>query len=171
METVRLRPLCHALEINATRPEQWISRGYFKPSEAGVSGRARQLTKKDAVTLLALVELVDAGFDAAAIYREVQHLTLYQSKSYLVIARGSLGLIIPSSEPGDPAPSEDECSRVMLPPGHFRKVVVPENKLFETITDPNKTVSIVVCIDGLLERVNAAWEEISKIAGEVNGDD
>lgn len=161
METVRLRPLCYELGFNATRPEQWISRGYFKPSEKGVPGRARELTKKDAVTLLALVELVDAGFDAATIHHEVQHLTLYKSKTYLVISRGNIGFLIPASERGAPAPTEEERTRVLLPPGHFRSSVVPEEKLLDTITDANRHLSVVISLDGLLDRVDAAWERIS----------
>lgn len=157
METVRLRPLCHALGFNATRPEQWISRGYFKPSEVGVPGRARQLTKKDAVTLLALVELVDAGFDAAKIYREVVNLSLYQSKTYLVISTGKLGFLIPATERGEPALSEDRLTRVELPPGHYRSQVVTEDKLLETISDGNKYLSVVMSLDGILDRVNSAW--------------
>ncbi|MEN5276432.1 hypothetical protein ABE527_05725 [Brucella sp. TWI432] len=162
METVRLRPLCYELGFNATRPEQWISRGYFKPSEIGVPGRARQLTKRDAVMLLALVELVDAGFDASTIHREVQNLTLYKQKTYLVISRGRLGFIIPPSERGAPAPSEEDSTRVTLPLGMFRSAVVPEEKLLETITDDHKSVSVVISLDGLLDRVNTAWEKISE---------
>lgn len=161
MESVRLRPLCYALGFNATRPEQWISRGYFKPSEPGVPGRARQLTKKDAVTLLALVELVDAGFDAAKIYREVQRLSLNRSKTYLVISTGRLGFIIPVTEPGAPASTDDDCTRVQLPPGRFRSVIVPEEQLLSVIADQHKHVSVVVSIDGLVDRVNAAWEKIA----------
>lgn len=168
METVHLRPLCYELGFNATRPEQWISRGYFKPSEQGVPGRARELTKKDAVTLLALVELVDAGFDAATIHREIQHLTLYKSKTYLVISRGNIGFLVPPSERGSRGRTEEECTRVMLQPGVFRSSAVPEERLLETITDPNKHVSVVVSLDSLLDRVDAAWDRISQ--NSHNGD-
>lgn len=166
MDTVRLRPLCWALGFNATRPEQWISRGYFTPSEPGVPGRARQLTKKDAVGLLALVELVDAGLDAAKIHHEIRNLSLFKSRTYLVISTGRLGFLIPATERGAPAPTEDERTRVRLPPGMFRSKVIPEEKLFDTLTDPNRHVSIVLSLDGLLDRVNAAWEQIANSPNE-----
>lgn len=169
MDTVRLRPLCYALGFNATRPEQWISRGYFKPSDPGVPGRARELTKADAVKLLALVELVDAGFDAAAVYREVQRLYGFKKeRAFLVISRGNIGFIIPSSERGKPAPTQDECTRVWLPPGHFKSDIVPASELLNEITDPHKSVCVVVSLDRLAEKVDAAWE---KIAAKAEVDD
>jgi hypothetical protein len=162
MDTVRLRPLCYALGFNATRPEQWISRGYFKPSEAGVPGRARELTKDDALKLLVLVELVDAGIDAAAIHRDIRFLHRFRGeRAFLVISRGEIGLIIPATERGSPAPTDDECTRVSLPPGHYRSDVVSESDLLRVITDPHKSVSFVVNLNRLYERVNAAFEEIA----------
>lgn len=159
METVRLRPLCRALGFNATRPEQWISRGYLHLSEAGVPGRARQLTKGDAVKLLALAELVDAGFDAAKVHYEVRYLPLYKSETFLVISTGRLGLIIPASERGYPAPSDEECTRVHVP-GRIYSINVSRENLLETITDPNRYVSVIISIDNLLSRVNEAWAKI-----------
>ena len=161
MQTVRLRPLCNELDLNATRVEQWISRGYFKPSEAGVAGRARQLTKKDAVTLLALAELVDAGLDAATIHREVENLFLFKGRSYLVISRGELGLLVPASEQGKPAPTAADCTRVPLAAGDYRSDVVAEADLPGVLADPFKSVSIVVSLDYLLAVVDAAWERLA----------
>ncbi len=165
MDTVRLRPLCYALGFNATRPEQWISRGYLQLSEAGVPGRARQLTKGDAVKLLALAELVDAGFDAAKVWYEVRYIPLYKSETFLVISTGRLGLIIPTSERGSPAPTDDECRRVHVP-GRLYSTKVPREKLLETITDPNRYVSVIISLDNLKSRVNEAWSKIESKSDE-----
>lgn len=165
METVRLRPLCYALRLNATRPEQWISRGYLQLSEAGVSGRARQLTKEDAVKLLALAELVDAGFDAAKVQYEVRYLPLHKSETFLVISTGRLGLIVPPSARGAPAPGVDECARVHVP-GRLYSTSVPREKLLETITDPNRFVSVIISLDNLLRRVDEAWSIIESKSDE-----
>ena len=160
MNTVRLRPLCHALGFNATRPEQWISRGYFNPSEPGVPGRARELTKRDAVQLLALVELVDAGFDASHIYREVQNLILRKdTQVFLVISTGYLGRLIPATPRGGPGVGIEDCAPIYFP-GQLYSDIVRVEELQATITQKERHVSIVLSLDNLHDRVNEAWNEI-----------
>lgn len=162
MKTVRLRPLCQALDISTSRTEQWISRGYFKPSQPGVSGRARELSKKDAGQLLALSDLVDAGFDAAKVHREVQNLRLFkQGKAFLVISTGYLGRIIPSTPRGGPGASDDDCTPIHVP-GHLYSDIVSENELTELLAHGDRHVSIVICLDSLLARVDKAWVEINR---------
>lgn len=162
MNTVRLRSLCQALNLSTARAEQWISRGYFKPSESGVAGRARELTKKDAGQLLALSDLVDAGFDAAHIYREVQHLHLFQrGKAFLVVSTGYLGRIIPSTPRGGPGAKAEDCLPIYVP-GHLYSDIVAHGDLPKVLAQKQRHVSIVVCLDHLLSRIEKAWREIER---------
>lgn len=162
MKTVRLRPLCQALDLSTSRTEQWISRGYFKPSQPGVSGRARELFKKDAGQLLALSDLVDAGFDAAKVHREVQNLHLFKrGKAFLVISTGYLGRVIPPTPRGGPGASDEDCTPIHVP-GHLYSDIVPENELAALLAGEDRHVSIVICLDSLLARVDKAWAEIAR---------
>lgn len=159
METVRLRPLCYKLGFNSSRIEQWISRGYFQPDEASVPGRARELTKSDAVKLLTLVELVDAGFDASKVYEHLQYLHLLKTETYLVLSSGRLFRIIAPTSRGSAA-SDNSKDQSVYVPGRLSKEIVSREDLLNIISDSNRHVSIVVNLDNIANRVDKAWDEM-----------
>lgn len=158
--TQRLRSVCSALKISSTRVEQWLSRGYLEGLEHNtVPGRARVLTKTDALRILALSELTDAGLPAAAVYREIRHLkAFHDDTAYLIMSRGKLMRLIPTSPLGRPPPSEDVGRLVDVTPGDFRTDIVRGRDLHALLSDPNRRFSIILNLDALEDRVDAAWK-------------
>lgn len=157
METVSLRTICYALGFNATRPAKWIEDGYLTPSVPGGSSLDHELTKGDALSLLALADLDEAGLAPSHIYREVQRLDRYQTRTCLVISTGHLGRLIPSTPRGGPGASDEDCTPVHMP-GRLYHDIVPLDRMYEVLADKQRHVTIILNLDHLKDRVDEAWQ-------------
>ena len=104
MTTISHTQLCAGLKISRARVDQWLSRGFITLETETMSGRVRQWTERDAITLAALKDMAEANLPLEQVAPHIHSLTCRNQDAYLVIYYGPHRLI-PSSRRGDPAPN------------------------------------------------------------------
>lgn len=163
MRDHRLSQVCNELGISKRRVEQWISRGILKPDNETVAGSARLITFSDAIRIVAIDRLLEAGVpleDAARC--RIPHLHAFKDESaYLVLRTGFMLEIIPTTRRGDPPPKIGE-GRPVHKHGYFDSEIVPESHVFDLITDPKSFASVVLPLKSIEDKVNAAWAALEE---------
>jgi len=141
MQTYGISEVRRAANISRTTLDQWISRGYFRPSQPVERGKARAFTVGEAMTLAAMAELTRVGVDLATASRATQRLVGFHDDAAVVMLWHA----------SDDAPGQ--------PPHHK---VVRASEAADAVRDQNKRAIIILHLDAIEERVAAALQADSE---------
>ncbi len=156
--------ICKATSVTRTQLNQWITRGYFQPAEEPVNGKARSFTVGEGITLGVFAELIRLGVPHDLAARCSKHLHGFKDEpALLIIYQGPMELI-PTSERGEPLPTEKKGLKFYdpaMPPvvGEIIKL----SKLSDYAANPDVRSMVVVNIDYVESRVKA------KLAADAEG--
>lgn len=114
-------------------------------------------TKADAVMLLFVARLAEAGISPSTIARAIQNIHGFKNDTaWLVISTGALSEIIQPSPCGEPGTKPGKSTRVHNP-GVLHFKTVKGSKLKRIIKNPKRYVSIIVNLDEIEKHVKAEW--------------
>lgn len=152
-----IHQVCKGAAITRIQLNQWISRGYFRPANEPVNGKARTFSINEAITLGVFAELTRIGvpYDVAAQHSRLLH-GFKDEAALLVVYQGPQELIA-TSERGAPPPAQSSGVKFYdpaMPPmvGEIIKI----SKLGDLAANPDVRSMAVVNIDHVESRVKAA---------------
>lgn len=152
-QTLTIHQVARATDMTRHQIAAWISRGYFVPSKAVETGKAREFTFQDAFRLGCAVELTRLGINPADTAVVTQELYGFQDDiAFLVVSQGPIEVptIVTANGPGivyDPdAPIK-------------RSAIIGSKHLTEVLLDPKKRSAAVVNLDEVEKRVEAALQD------------
>ena len=173
MLTLTIHQLSRATDLTRYTIDQWISRGYFQPSQPSRPGRPRTFTFGEAIILGAMAELTRLGIDPKAASRVTAHLHGFRdTEAILLIWQGPAELVPTTPRGSEPlrrnyeqgkAPTIPENANRWYDPNHppLHACIVKPDDLTAAVGDPDKRAIALVNLDAIEARVTAT----------LNGDD
>lgn len=142
---MRLTNLCDAIMISRPRVDQWIATGAFRAPDR-VGNAMREWSTEDAVRILAMATIVDAGVDVRSAGAATQF--DLPSDGFLVLLTGAAPI------GGTTMPNPPK-----VPIAGFWRAIVSPRDLPGFLANPDVQSAHVVDLANLHERVRSALEK------------
>lgn len=159
MCTIDSRSLYRAIGVTSGRIEQLFQRGIIEIKDKPGRGRSRRWTKKEALDLLLLCDLMELGVDAREAAKHIRGWVLFADQdAFLVLSTGKLWEVIPTTERGA-ATAEQGEGRAVHKPGCIQSDIVKKSDLSAFLSDRRRHAAAVINLQARAEAVDAIWRE------------
>ncbi len=160
METRTHTFICEGLKVSCSRVDQWIARRIMELETESSQGKTRAWTKLDAIKLVTLIYLSDAGLPLEPIARLLDGLRGFTDDvAFFVIFYGPHHLI-KTSRRGDAPSREEDCTPVYMPGAEWlQHELIRKRDLIKFITRDDVRVSIVISLGAIENRIEQLWNQ------------
>ena len=155
---MHLLELCWRLRLRERIILEWASKGLIRPEHS-----PDDWSLSDAIRIVVLNDIADAGLPVEALARYVGHLRSFKNDRAMLVIAYEARELIPCSPRGSSPPKQGTGPKVVMP-GVLTPHIVPARELSGFLDCPDRRVGIVLPLDAIEERVKRVWPQDLAIA-------